>query len=95
MIGTILTKKLVTTIAYTLIGSEVVKKNLTIDNAKKVMSTTRKAAAATSRTMRGKAAELKNAVNQRKLEILTAESSANTEVPEERTEEEAPDDTSF
>ena len=95
MIRTILTKKVITSVAYALIGSETVKAAMTKDNARKVMSATRKAAAATSRTVRGKASNLKEAVNQRKLEILTAESSANTEVPEERTEEDAPDDVAF
>lgn len=94
MIGKILSSKVVTGIAYSLIGARVVRDNLTVDNARKVMSATRKAAATTGHTIRGKAAELKDAVNQRKSEILSAESGADTEVPEERAEVEAPDDTS-
>lgn len=72
MIGALLTKKVISTIAYTIVGSEVVRKNLTVENAKKVASTSKRIAARAGHTIKTKAGSLKNAVNDRRKEILAA-----------------------
>ena len=73
MLGKILASKVITGIAYSLIGSEVVKKNLTVENARKLVSAVSRTAMATGRTARRKAGNLKRAVDQRKEEISRAE----------------------
>lgn len=78
MIGTILTKKLVTSLAYTIIGSEVVRKNLTVDNARRVATAIGKAATTAGSTIKTKAGSLKEAVNDRKKEILAAKDELTT-----------------
>ena len=65
----ILASKAITSIAYAVIGSEVVRENLTVDNARKVAAATGKAAKVTGRAIHIKAAKLKEAVAKRKAEI--------------------------
>jgi hypothetical protein len=78
MIGTILTKKLVTSLAYTIIGSEVVRKNLTAENARRVASAGKSMAIRAGSTIKNKAGSLKNAVSERKKEILAAKDELTT-----------------
>ena len=73
MIGRI-SSKIISSIAYTVIGSEVVKSAMTRENVSKVAALTGKVVTTTARTVRSKANSLKVAVSQRKVEILTAKS---------------------
>ena len=73
MIGRI-SSKIISSIAYTVIGSEVVKSAMTRENASKVATLTGKVVTTTYQTVRSKANSLKVAVSQRKVEILTAKS---------------------
>ena len=74
MIGKILIGKVITGIAYSLLGSEVVKNNLTVENARKVASVLGRAAIATGRGVRREASNLRTAVTQRKEELKRAKS---------------------
>ena len=66
--------KVITAIAYAVIGSEVVKDNLTIENARKVGNAISRAATTTGKVARSRASSLKSAVSRRKDEILSAKS---------------------
>jgi len=70
-----LSSKIITSIAYTIIGSEVVKDNLTVDNARKVGAAIGKAATATGKVVSSKASNLRNAVSERKAAILKSNDS--------------------
>ena len=65
----IITNKTITALAYAVIGSEIVRNNLTVKNARKVATVTGKVAATTGRAVRGKANQLRDAVLRRKSEI--------------------------
>ena len=64
-----LTSKLITGIAYTIIGSEVVKANLTVDNARRVAGAITGAATTTGKVVGRKANSLRCAVSKRKAEL--------------------------
>ena len=72
MIVRILTSKIVTSIAYTIIGSEVVKSTITIGNARKVAGALGSAAHTTGKVIGRRASDLKRAVNQRRAELVAA-----------------------
>ena len=73
MIGKILAGKLVTSIAYTLMGAEVVKSNVTMENARKLAGGIGKVATTTGRAVHRGASSLAGAVSRRKAEILSDE----------------------
>ena len=73
MLSNMLMKKMITGIAYTLIGSDIVRDSLNKENARKVLAASRRAAASAGRTLTGKGRTLRAAVKARKQELLTRE----------------------
>jgi hypothetical protein len=69
MVGKILAGKVITGIAYSLIGSETARKALTVENIHKVASAVGRTAAATCLSIKGVASKAKVAVQQRKEEL--------------------------
>jgi len=74
MIVKILASKVITGIAYSLLGSEVAKNALTVENARKVASAVGKATATTGHAIKGAASSAKKAVQKRKEELKRAKS---------------------
>ena len=75
-----LMSKVVTGIAYGVIGSEVVRDNLTVDNARKVANMIGRGAATTGRNVKRAAEMLQSAVRDRKQEILAAKRDDESEI---------------
>lgn len=74
MIGKILIGKVITGIAYSLIGSETARKALTVENARKIASAVGKTAATTCLSIKGSISKAKVAVRHRKEELKRAKS---------------------
>lgn len=74
MIDKILAKKIISAIAYTIVGSEVVKGSLTMENARRVASVSKRIAVRAGTSIKSKANGLKQAVKDRKDEIKMAKS---------------------
>jgi len=75
-----LMSKVVTGIAYGVIGSEVVRDNLTADNARKVANMIGRGATTTGRGVKSAAGRLQSAVRERKKEILAAKDDEESEI---------------
>jgi len=68
----LLSKKVITTLAYTLLGSELVKEQITPENARRAAMAIGKAATTAGRVMKSKSKELSTAVKARKDELKQA-----------------------